>query len=364
MVAIILAPTASDPTGVDLFCGAGGTTQGAEEAGLRMRLGINHWPRACQTYATNHPATQVECADLQHTSPDRYQGYATDILLGSPECTKHSAAQGKQRTNGRQLRLFYSCEYDPEAIRSRATMWEMQHFLARFHYRYVVLENVVEAREWDEFPLWLAAMDQTGPGYQHRLLYLNSIFFGAPQSRDRLYIVFWRTDMPTPDLTFTPQAHCWHCSEEVAAVQSWKHPTRQHGKYGRNGQYLYRCPRCTQEVVPVVLPALIALDWSLPATRIGDRAEPLAEVTMQRIRVGLAKWRRDQAQAQQARDHADRDDLVRHPWSEPRRSATAAPQIVEYRHHMALRPVSEALTTVTAQANHHGLVVPPAPVNS
>ena len=28
-------------------------------------------------------------------------------------------------------------------------------------------------------------------GYRHRTLYLNSMFFGVGQSRDRLYEVFW-----------------------------------------------------------------------------------------------------------------------------------------------------------------------------
>jgi site-specific DNA-cytosine methylase len=37
-------------------------------------------------------------------------------------------------------------------------------------------------------------------GYRYRVLYLNSMFFGVPQSRDRLYIAFWDRRLPTPDL--------------------------------------------------------------------------------------------------------------------------------------------------------------------
>jgi DNA (cytosine-5)-methyltransferase 1 len=37
----------------DLFCGAGGSSLGAEHAGVRLRLGLNHWDRAIETHATN-----------------------------------------------------------------------------------------------------------------------------------------------------------------------------------------------------------------------------------------------------------------------------------------------------------------------
>ncbi len=349
----------------------------------RLLLGVNHWPHACETYERNHPHTQVECADLQHTAPERYRGVAaTDILLGAAECRKHSLAQGKQRTNAKQLRMFYSCDYDAEAVRSRATLWEIQHFLATYRYRYVVLENVVEARYWDEFDAWLTAMRTTEPGYQHELLYLNSMFFGAPQSWDRLYMVFWRKDMPAPDLRFEPQAFCWSCQETAAAVQCWKNPRKCYGKYGRFGQYVYHCPHCNREVVPPFLPALVALDWSLPSLRIGDRSKPLATKTMERLQVGLAKWRRQQAflfnlsydgdrtsslwqaaPTQTAR--ADRalvsvPSVPQNAAAQEARQEAIVPQIVEFRQHMSTRSICEALSTVTADGEHHGLLTPPA----
>ncbi|GAA1526551.1 hypothetical protein GCM10009678_05040 [Actinomadura kijaniata] len=70
------------------------------------------------------------------------------------------------------------------------------------------------------------------------------------------------------------------------------------GRYGiRHGQYVYRCPHhsCRGRIVePQALPALAAIDWSLPGVRIGERAElgmdPLAEATLDRIRAGLRKY--------------------------------------------------------------------------
>lgn len=56
--------------------------------------------------------------------------------------------------------------------------------------------------------------------------------------------------------------------------------------YGRyKTQYVWRCPtaRCHREVFLAVRPALDAIDWALPAQRISDRDQPLADKTMRRI---------------------------------------------------------------------------------
>jgi DNA (cytosine-5)-methyltransferase 1 len=62
-----------------------------------------------------------------------------------------------------------------------------------------------------------------------------------------------------------------------------------------SAQYRYVCPRtpCRGAVVqPYVLPAAAAIDWSLPAQRIGARKKPLAPKTRLRIAAGLRRYRR------------------------------------------------------------------------
>lgn len=75
-------------------------------------------------------------------------------------------------------------------------------------------------------------------------------------------------------------------------MQSWKRPDRvAWGRY--RTQYLYRCPNlgCRHAVVePYVQPASSVIDWSVRGQRIGDRAAPLADNTLARIRVGLARY--------------------------------------------------------------------------
>jgi DNA (cytosine-5)-methyltransferase 1 len=80
-------------------------------------------------------------------------------------------------------------------------------------------------------------------------------------------------------------------------VQSWKNPGKKWGRYGKNRQYLYRCPACAGEVTPYYYCAANAIDWSLPSVRIGEREEygkqPLKPKTLERVRVGLEKYGRE-----------------------------------------------------------------------
>jgi site-specific DNA-cytosine methylase len=58
-------------------------------------------------------------------------------------------------------------------------------------YNAIIVENVVDARDWVMWPAWLHAMELLG--YNHKCVYLNSMFaHPTPQSRDRMYVVFWR----------------------------------------------------------------------------------------------------------------------------------------------------------------------------
>ena len=280
----------------DLFRGAGGSGQGAAHVpGLELRMAANHWRRAIDTHQANFPAVDHDCADISQVDPRRYP--RTTILWASPECTNHSGAKGRMRRTAApgQDGLFADPMQDPAAVRSRATMWDVPRFAEHHRYRAVVVENVVEAARWELFPAWLYAMDCLG--YAHRVVWANSMHFPAqlapraPQSRDRMYVVFWRRGQRAPELDLRPSAVCAMCGP-VAARQVFKRAER--AAWGRyRTQYLYRCPNavCRFAVVePDVLPAASVIDWSRVGQRIGDRAEPLADNTLDRIRVGLARY--------------------------------------------------------------------------
>lgn len=278
-------------TVTDLFCGAGGSSLGALFAGLVPYLALNHWDIAIRTHNMNFPDCRHDCRDVQATDPRRYP--STDVLLASPECTNHSLAKGKKRPHY-TADLFGTQLIKPEDERSRATMWDVVRFAEYHDYRVVIVENVVDAYNWIPFPSWLDSMDRLG--YDHEIVFFNSQFaFPTPQSRDRMYVVFWKRGLPKPDLNFTPPAPCSHCNKVVEGRQTWKNTNKRNFKrWGRyKSQYIYTCPNCRNEVVPFYFAAMNAIDWSIPAERIGDRKTPLKPKTMQRIQYGLDKYGRN-----------------------------------------------------------------------
>lgn len=290
-------------TATDLFCGAGGSSTGMVSIpGVSVRLAANHWDKAIETHNTNHPDVDHLQADISNTDP-RYVP-STDILWASPECTNHSRAKGRKAH--RQPDLFGDVLPDAAAERSRATMWDVVRFAETHHYRAVLVENVVEVVDWSAewgvkgglFQSWLGAMHAMG--YRHRIVSMNSMHaqaYGlpAPQSRDRVYIAFWREGERAPDFERMqrPRAYCPTCDAVVDAMQWWKRGDGQSRPGRYRSQYLYRCPNVTcrnQIVEPAWLPASSIIDWSNPGVRIGDRDKPLAEKTMRRIQVGIERY--------------------------------------------------------------------------
>lgn len=274
----------------DQFCGAGGSSQGARRlsrkmgGGLEIKLAMNHWPLAIETHNTNFPETDHDCADVSASDPRRYQ--STDILIASPECTDHTIAKGVRRKYQVTKNLFGDLTIDPSAIRSRATMWDVPRFAEIHSYNLIIVENVVEARSWIMWDAWLHAMHNLG--YLHKCVYMNSMHaIPTPQSRDRMYVVFWKKGNPAPNLDFRPKSFCQNCGKEVESIQSWRNPRKKFGKYKQ--QYDYRCQHCGNVVEPYYYAAFNIIDWSIPAVRIGDRKKPLSPNTIERIKHGLRK---------------------------------------------------------------------------
>lgn len=271
-------------TVTDQFCGAGGSSIGATDAGAEVKLAMNHWKLAIETHNTNFPKTDHVCTDISATDPRRYP--STDILITSPECTNHSLAKGKARQYYTQD-LFGNVLIDPSEERSRATMWDVPRFAEYHDYRLIVVENVVDAGKWRLFDSWLHAMHTLG--YEHEVVYYNSMFaWPTPQSRDRMYTIFWKRGNRKPDLEFRPEAWCQQCQKNVEAIQTWKN-----GKWGRyKTQYFYRCPNCHCKIEPYYYAAFNAIDFTIQAERIGDRKVPLKPKTLARVQYGLDTYGR------------------------------------------------------------------------
>lgn len=317
----------------DLFCGAGGSSTGAVAIpGVTVKIAANHWDLAIATHNTNHPDTDHAIADIHQADPGYFP--RTDVLWASPECTKWTVASGKAAASI-DPGLWEDPLADEAAQRSRMLMFDVPRFAAHHRYRAVIVENVVDVSTRKQyvaaFERWLTEMHKLG--YQHREVYLNAMHaqaagLPAPQSRDRLYVVFWREGDRAPDLDRWTRPSAW-CEKhgQIVAMQSWKDPAKTRGRYRQ--QYVWRCPRseCRNAVVePGWLPASSIIDWELRGQRIGDRTKPLSPKTMARIRAGLERY-------------------------------GTSPMLSEYYGQSGCRPTAEPMSTATTR-EHHGLLVP------
>lgn len=367
----------------DLFCGGGGSSEGASQVqGVEVRMAANHWPLAVNVHQENHPNSDHDCADLSQVDPRRYP--KTDMLWASPSCTKHSVAQGRKAN-----------PEDVDAERSRATMWDVQRFTEHHKYRFVFVENVCEVRKWAGFRGWRISMEDTG--YCGHEVFLNAAFASrlgpaAAQWRDRWFCLMHPKGTRCPDIESWTSVTAWcpSCEAVREGYQAWK-PGRDAGKYRQ--QYVYRCRTCRSEVEPATRAAAEIIDWTLPATRIGDRPRPLADKTMARIRAGLERYGAALVPVE------GRDGKRPFPVDGPMRTCTARNEtgllvpcggtwndtaylaeqpfrtrttretegvlyppgafVAELRGGGSKhRPVSDPLATVCASGNHHGLVVP------
>ncbi|MFI1194018.1 DNA cytosine methyltransferase [Micromonospora sp. NPDC020750] len=290
-----------DLVAVDLFSGFGGLTRGIEQAGFTTIMAANHNSYKVQVHEANHPHAEHWIADLVDPESSDYHSArdlpAADILVAGVSCVNHSQAN-TQKAYEQRISLFDldDPEFEERVTRSerdRATANCVLHYAAQHHPRMILVECTTELTSWgpaiqgrpkvgdgSTYRWWLKQFDNLG--YRHKVLYLNSMFFGVSQSRNRYYCAFWDKKLPTPDLEHRPASWCGRCSEIVPAVWSWKTGIPPTGSVNYGKQYNYRCPRCRSEVIPPMSPSLNALDLSNLGTRIGDRAKPLQPATMAR----------------------------------------------------------------------------------
>lgn len=368
----------------DYYCGAGGsTTGGILVPGVRVIMAVNHWDLAIATHNTNHPDTDHDKADINKADPHRYP--RTNIGWFSPECTYWSQARGEKLPDGQLAWDFFGDSLPNEAAdRSRMGMWDVPRFTAVHMYDIVIVENVPRVVKGVHWNRWLTSMHDMG--YKHEVIWLNSMHSqglgdGAPQSRDRVYIVFWRAGNPRPDFErwIRPEAYCPEHGL-IQSIQVMKPRGAVTKTYG--AQYTLRCPdpACNLEVFPAVAGADTIIDWSHRGIRIGDRTtlgmKELERKTLLRTFHGVKKhWGRNMVVEAQGNtydatsprhpQHLDPGAYYRAwPVDEPLRtlhtSASKALIVNQVSGADASRstPVNAPLPALVAGGNHASLLVP------
>lgn len=166
--------------GLDMFCGAGGSSAGARAAGVEMVGAVDMDPVATETYLSNFPKAAVYTDKLENLSPAalRRRVGEIDLLLASPECTNHTCAKGSA----------------PRDEASRATAMQAVRFAQALKPRWIVLENVVHMRPWSRYGE--LKRDLEGLGYKLKEQVLDASEFGVAQARRRLFLVADRKQEP------------------------------------------------------------------------------------------------------------------------------------------------------------------------
>lgn len=180
-----LAPRAPDaPTVISLFAGCGGSSLGYSMAGYRELLAVEWDKHAADTFRLNFPDIPVwqgDIADLSVEEILRITGLEPgqlDVLDGSPPCQGFSTAGRRKMDDGRN-QLFKEYVRILRGLRPRAFVMENVSGLVKGKMKLIFAEMM---------------RDLKGSGYEVSAKVLNAMYFGVPQSRERLIVIGMRVE--------------------------------------------------------------------------------------------------------------------------------------------------------------------------
>lgn len=364
--------------------GFGGLSGGIERAGFETITAANHNRYKVGIHEANFPHAEHWIADLVDTESPTYHDVRdlppATLLAAGISCTNHTVANSKKAyEQGLTLFDLDDPEYDARVTRSerdRATANCVLAYARVHHPLLILVECTTELASWgpaipgrprvgdgSTYRWWLKqfAVER----YKHKILYLNSMFFGVPQSRDRWYGVFWDERLPAPDLAHRPHSWCGRCERVVEAVWTWRTGVPASGRVRYGEQYNYRCPACRTEVFPLKAPSLNALDLTNLGTRIGDKpvktfrdgsTGPYAAATMQRIDRCLQRFTEFPPVLVPAEALARQQG---HPWQPPAEEGLAAltgAVVPGHRHNGDGQHIGRPMDTVTGTHEKAALI--------
>lgn len=265
---------------IDLFCGCGGFSLGAEKAGFSVVYSLDVWQPAVDTHNKNfiHPC---ECNDIHKVSCEdvstKINNAKIDIIIGGPPCQSFSMA-GRRDVNDPRGKLFY----------------EYVRFVKYFNPRFFIMENV---------PGILTMKDQSGGlvkdniikefadiGYNIVYSKLLASEYGVPQNRRRVFFIGYKKgenppSFPQKRLPKPPVKICldhqvpdtyYHSEKMIQGFNDRKQRNKERG-VGFGAQYLdLNKPSYT-------ISARYWKDGADALVRDGDRVRMLTEREVARI---------------------------------------------------------------------------------
>jgi DNA (cytosine-5)-methyltransferase 1 len=165
---------------IDLFCGAGGLTQGLRNAGFRVIGAVDCDELALETYTMNHPRTWVWEEDITQLPPESVMDELSlekgelDLLAGCPPCQGFSA----MRTHNGKLDVA-----DPD----NELVFEFLRYARALKPRALMMENVPALREDRRMERIRRALRALGYSLVDDVL--DTADYGVPQRRRRYILL-------------------------------------------------------------------------------------------------------------------------------------------------------------------------------
>jgi len=180
----------------DLFCGAGGFTQGLESAGLQCVLGVDNDEHAVAAYRLNHK--RHECLKLDLSSPKNQKIVAkqlkkdgVDLIVGGPPCQGFSIFGKRRFVNTRR--------HDVKSDKRNDLVFAFANIIKDVKPDWFIMENVpgiVSAHDGS----YIDAIRKffTENKYRTEIRMINAADYGVPQKRKRFILFGTKTDLMIP----------------------------------------------------------------------------------------------------------------------------------------------------------------------
>ena len=165
---------------IDLFCGAGGITQGFSQAGYHCLYANDLMPEAIETFRHNHPHTRAECKPIEEVDAAalrkalKIKKGELDVLVGGPPCQGFSINAPGRFLNDPRNSLFK----------------HYARFVEEFSPKAFVFENVPGLLSMADGVIFKQILKVFNDlGYHLSVKFLFGPHYGIPQERWRLILL-------------------------------------------------------------------------------------------------------------------------------------------------------------------------------
>lgn len=174
------------PTVISTFAGCGGSSLGYKMAGFKELLAVEWDDNAVETFKLNFPGVPVYHGDIAKLSGAECMKLAggikpgeLDVLDGSPPCQGFSTA-GKRKYDDPRNSLFKEYARLLAELQPKAFVMENVTGMIKGHMKQAYLQIIATLRAC---------------GYKAKGEVLNAMYYGVPQSRQRVIIIGVRNDL-------------------------------------------------------------------------------------------------------------------------------------------------------------------------